>query len=308
MKYAIISDIHGNLPAFEAVLEDAKNKQVDSYILLGDYAVCLPWGNEVVDLIRGLESTYIIKGNQEDYLIKADKQDKEQWNRQQYKPLCYAYNSLTPDNRTFLFNLPNELEIIDNDVVINVIHRTEIFNRPKKIALFHSYSYRLLYDENPDIVNHYNDLACEAILTCPEALNEIESLAEGVYLFAHSHLQFEMEYKGRHFINPGSVSIPLDGNNTLSYSILEISDSGINIENQRLEYDYKAVIKKLYESDYYQLAPFWCQLIKKEMETGLEYIVPFLIHLEKMNEGYGEPGQPASDEVWHMAVKAWQGV
>ena len=37
MRFAIISDVHGNLPALNAVLEDAKNSRVDKFIFVGDY-------------------------------------------------------------------------------------------------------------------------------------------------------------------------------------------------------------------------------------------------------------------------------
>jgi len=50
MKYAIISDIHGNLFAFKEVLADAKAQGVDMYLLIGDYASSFPWGNDVWDV------------------------------------------------------------------------------------------------------------------------------------------------------------------------------------------------------------------------------------------------------------------
>ncbi|MCL2372294.1 MAG: metallophosphoesterase [Defluviitaleaceae bacterium] len=55
MTYAIISDIHGNLPAFEAVLADARAYNVDMYLLVGDYTNGFPWGAGVIKRIRGLK-------------------------------------------------------------------------------------------------------------------------------------------------------------------------------------------------------------------------------------------------------------
>ena len=54
MKYAIISDIHGNLPALEAVIADAEQQGADKFLFLGDYYRNLPLGNEVTDVIRKL--------------------------------------------------------------------------------------------------------------------------------------------------------------------------------------------------------------------------------------------------------------
>ena len=47
MKYAIISDIHGNHPALIAALADVEKQKVDKTLFLGDYYMGLPWGNEV---------------------------------------------------------------------------------------------------------------------------------------------------------------------------------------------------------------------------------------------------------------------
>ena len=49
MRYAIFSDIHGNLPALQAALCDAKGYSVDKYLFLGDYIRDFPWPNEVVE-------------------------------------------------------------------------------------------------------------------------------------------------------------------------------------------------------------------------------------------------------------------
>ena len=56
MKHAIISDIHGNIHAFKAVLADAMLQNVDKFLLLGDYASSFPYGNDVVDTIRKSEN------------------------------------------------------------------------------------------------------------------------------------------------------------------------------------------------------------------------------------------------------------
>ncbi|MCL2322126.1 MAG: hypothetical protein FWC47_08490 [Oscillospiraceae bacterium] len=51
IKYALISGIHGNLPALEAVIEDAIKNNVDQYVFLGDYCISLAYPNEVLNCI-----------------------------------------------------------------------------------------------------------------------------------------------------------------------------------------------------------------------------------------------------------------
>lgn len=52
MKFAVISDIHGNLPALDAVIEDAEKQNVDAYIFAGDYCISNPYSDECITRIR----------------------------------------------------------------------------------------------------------------------------------------------------------------------------------------------------------------------------------------------------------------
>lgn len=67
MKIAVFGDVHGNLPALEAMLNDAG--VVDGYICLGDMVDYGPWSNECVELITRLPGCVIIQGNHERYFL-----------------------------------------------------------------------------------------------------------------------------------------------------------------------------------------------------------------------------------------------
>ena len=79
MRFAIISDIHGNLPALNAVIEDAKNNNVDSFIFVGDYCLSNPYPNECIQRMRDLDKKYIIRGNEEKYLENLIDKDQTMW-------------------------------------------------------------------------------------------------------------------------------------------------------------------------------------------------------------------------------------
>lgn len=67
MQMLIISDIHGNLPALEYVLES--ERQVDIVVSLGDVVNYGPWSNECVDLLDSLKNKVLLKGNHEDAFL-----------------------------------------------------------------------------------------------------------------------------------------------------------------------------------------------------------------------------------------------
>ena len=70
MRVLIYSDVHGNLPAFEKMLE--KEAPCDKYICLGDLVNYGPWSNECVELAISLPNSTIIMGNHEEAFIKGN--------------------------------------------------------------------------------------------------------------------------------------------------------------------------------------------------------------------------------------------
>ena len=75
MKYAVISDVHGNLDALEGVLADAARQSADAYLFTGDYCLSLPFPEQVVRRIAGLEHACVIRGNEEQYIEKMQGED-----------------------------------------------------------------------------------------------------------------------------------------------------------------------------------------------------------------------------------------
>jgi putative phosphoesterase len=69
MLYAVLSDIHGNLPALEKTLKSINN--VDGYIILGDVVNYGPWSNECVELVESLNNCHKILGNHEEFFLKG---------------------------------------------------------------------------------------------------------------------------------------------------------------------------------------------------------------------------------------------
>ena len=86
MKIVVFGDVHGNLPALELMVDDAK--KVDQYICLGDVVNYGPWSNECVQFIAEMENCIKIKGNHEDYFIDG-KCDAKHFLVQEFFSFCY---------------------------------------------------------------------------------------------------------------------------------------------------------------------------------------------------------------------------
>ena len=307
MKYAIFSDIHGNFPALEAALSDAKKKGADKFLFLGDYYSLFPWGNEVAELIRGLEdSAVVICGNGENRLINLRTQNQAEWTHEQFKMLYWSYQALKPENLEYLTTLPESTVVSDNGINIYLAHSISL---PPKIRLkyFHSLSFRALMEEAPFSHEEYLALAREELLSQPDALEAIDSLPEGIYLFGHNHLQFHMEYKGRIFINPGSCGVACDFDTSAAYTLLEQTDGEWHIIEKRVEYDIDTTAQSLRSSDFNAQAPVWSRIIERQLKTGKEGLGCFVRHLIATAKELGQGEKvPVSNDVWEAAVLTWR--
>ena len=116
MRYLVLSDIHGNLPALESILKVEQN--IDAYLNLGDVVNYGPWSNECVQLLHELDCQNIL-GNHEDYFISGH---------------CPVQNPLV---RTFFqetfsnFNELQKIEQYDKQLIIEnvlIVHTLSGFN------------------------------------------------------------------------------------------------------------------------------------------------------------------------------------
>lgn len=110
-KIAFISDIHSNLTALKAVLEDIENNNVDYIVCLGDIVGKGPRPNECINLIRE-KCKYVIRGNLEVSILKLETKAHGIWNKA----------NIDSDNKIYLDNLPLEICLEIDNIKIKCIH------------------------------------------------------------------------------------------------------------------------------------------------------------------------------------------
>jgi len=305
MKYAILSDIHGNLPAIKAALADAESQGADKYLLLGDYTNSFPWGNGVSDVIRGLKNAVVIRGNGEGYIADLLNKDQAECVYEQFKPVYWAYHSLSRENREYMTTLPEHAAVTDNGVSIWLSHSMDLFYRKPKIMLLNSSSFRAIMEAEPFTHSEYLIRARDALLSSPEAVKDMDALPKGVYLFGHNHLQFHMEYDGKLFINPGSCGEALDWDATAAYTLLDCEGGIRTVTERRVKYDLLATAEGLYNSGYTTYAPEWSEVIRLELMSGKDYFYSFVMHLMETGRQMNRNEYPVGNDVWDAAVKTW---
>ena len=231
MRYAVVSDIHSNLPALEAVLDDAQKIGFDALVCLGDIVGYGPNPNECIELLQQFPHT-IIAGNHDWGAI--GKADLLIFNRDARLALNWTQGELTPEHREFLSSLPTTLPL-NEDVLLS-------HGSPRKPV----WEYLV---ESTAAQDNFKDFDFELALVGHTHLPRIFELnsAEKVQLKV-PEVQSRLSLEGhRLIVNPGSVGQPRDLNPEASYAILDLEKKDIHF--CRSPYAVKETQKRMYDLD-----------------------------------------------------------
>ena len=220
MRVAVCSDIHGNLPALEAVLAEIDDARPDELWCLGDLVGYGPWPNEVTELVRARADLCLV-GNHDLVALGTAGVDVEEFNPEAAEAALWTRRELSAATRDFLESLAPEASREDTG----------------------------LYHASP------RDPVWEYVLTAEAAAGAFTEAPERLILVGHSHvaLAFSLEEgrlsgdvarKGtaieltaRHLLNPGSVGQPRDGDARAAWLMLDLAEGRARFE--RVEYDVR---------------------------------------------------------------------
>lgn len=213
-QVAVITDIHGNLPALQAALRRIDDLGIDRIYCGGDLVGYGPHPNEVCALIaeRGIPTIY---GNY-DYAIARDLEDcgcayvspHDRELGQRSVEWTLAHTDQT--SKDFMHDLPFDLRFAVGDVGVHLVHGS-----PRKVNEY-------LFEDKPDRLY--------------ERLAGAES--DRVLVFGHTHKPWVREFGGVLFVNCGSVGKPKDGDPRAAWALLTVAKGGpIQVEIRRVPYD-----------------------------------------------------------------------
>ena len=204
---ALLYDVHGNLPALDAVIADAEAAGVEGWVLGGDYALFGGWPAETVQRLRALERASWIRGNGERWTADPD---------------------AAPDNPV----VPGA--IVAARAALGDATVDDLASLPFSLPL------------DGTLVCHGSPLS-DVRSFAPEDGGEDEELLDGTdaprVVFGHTHLPFARRSSGGVvLVNPGSVGMPFDGDPRAAYAVL--ADDG-RIEHRRVEYEHQAAADRV---------------------------------------------------------------
>lgn len=224
MLYAIISDVHANLEALKAVLQDIKGRKIKDIVFIGDAVGYGPDPNECLDILSK-KCMVMIAGNHDHAAVGLT--NIEYFNQYARDAIEWTVSSLTRKSITVLNSLPL-INFLDKDSIM-LVHST-----PKKPEEWH---YLIsLWDAEVNF-NYFEQMFC--FLGHSHQPFIIERLSSGEML---SYKDMAMiKKKSRYIINAGSVGQPRDRDPRACYAIIDDE----KIEIIRVEYDIEKTQTKM---------------------------------------------------------------
>ncbi|NLE12324.1 MAG: metallophosphoesterase family protein [Clostridiales bacterium] len=301
MVYAVISDIHGNLSAFKAVIDDAAAKGAEAFLLLGDYFRDTSKINEVIDRIRSLPGCTAVLGNGDIGVISLDKTKPEHCSHEQMLPNFWTYKNLSRQNLEFLKSLPETADIkLSCGKTVHLSHSISLIGHKPRLGAFHSGDYARKMERSPFTVEEGWSAMRKA---AEEYSDEVAAYPGDICLFGHNHLQYSGITAGKILLNPGSCGMPADYDTRAPYALLINDGDGVEIQLHRVEYDVEQTIREGLEFDGFPHARFWGRLRAATLKSASSIPMSrFWQHARAVGGGIF----PMENDLWRRAVETFE--
>ena len=216
MIIAIISDVHSNLTALEAVID--KLPRYDELFCLGDIVGYGPQPNEVIARLLELRPSVTLIGNHDYAAVSGDLQG-------------FSANAATAVEWT-----KQKLDRVSRDYLAVLKTSARIEREGSTFALFHG--------SPRDPLNEY------VFPDIPTAIGRslVQDASARIVLLGHTHMPMLHRFEDGVLANPGSVGQPRDGDPRASFALLTLSQGDVKFEVQRVDYDIDAVADRILRS------------------------------------------------------------
>ena len=248
MKIAVLSDIHGNYPALEKVVNHIETWKPDLVFVAGDIVNRGPRSSDcffVINEKQGEDNWIVIRGNHEDYVINRSEAGHPTSGSlfNLHQPIFYVYEQLNEDI-SLLKNLPDTYHFSAPDHgEVRMRHASMRNNRDG------------IYPETGD-----NELR-KQIAPAPE-----------VFITGHTHRPLVRRINGTLIVNAGSVGLPFDRDFRTGYAQITHNSTGWTGEIIRLEYDRAQAEKDFYDTGYLEGAGPIASIVLLEFKSALSQL------------------------------------
>ena len=233
MRYLVVTDIHGNLEAFDTCLADAHERGYDRTLVLGDIVGYGADPNEVIDRVQALDPTAIVRGNHDK--VSCGLEPPDGFNVVAKSAALWTFETLTADHRAWLAALPEGPHLVDS--LIEICHGSPfdedayMFDEldasralkasERPLCLFGHTHYQIVWEQSMDTGDNL------------ESTGRSQSI----------ELRLTLRERCKYLVNPGAVGQPRDGDPRAAYAIVDTDRR--QVEMIRLPYPVEAAQAKV---------------------------------------------------------------
>ncbi len=251
MRIALISDVHGNSIALDAVLADIETQGgVDTYWLLGDFSAMGPDPVGVLERVTKLPNAVFTRGNHDRYTVTGELPGPS-------NEAAQAHPKLLPFVLAMATNLAWTQGLILASGWWDWFEKLPLETRltlPDGTRVLGVHSAPGM-DDGPGIIPLLSDDELGALL---------KPAGADLVIVGHTHVPLDRSVEGTRVFNLGSVSNPLRERLEASYAILEAGDTSYSLQLRYVDYDHEAVIEMLHRVKH-PAADFLAKFLRGEM-------------------------------------------
>ena len=213
MKYAILSDIHGNVEALKPVVSAAQAEGVDAFVIAGDFMGYYFRTDEVLDILKGLK-IISVRGNHEDMFAEWRNSPEKRPVLEKKYGRSFSLNAerLTQEQQESLLTMPVQSEATLHGQSVLVCHGSP-------------------WDHDEYV---YPDAG-------PDAIERMFGYQKDILIMGHTHYPALWEKDGKFVINPGSVGQTRDRKGGACWALWDSAEKTVSL--RREQYDVSKVIQ-----------------------------------------------------------------
>ena len=260
MRLAVFGDVHGNLAALEAVLEDIARADVDALVVLGDVVNAAPDSRACWQRVLALGCP-LVRGNHERYVAHYGHEDAPELLEDRFKPVAWSAGQFSEAERATLMEVPLEHHFPDYPDVL-FLHATRQGDRGNVSPFMTDADVMPLFEH-------------DAFPRRPKLIVRGHNHLINTRMLGHGVLA------GTTIVTVGAVGLPLGGAPAAQYALLSNTRDGWQLQHRMVPYDVEATLQRFRDSGYLAAAGGAARLLMREVATGTHQLVPFLRDLDR---------------------------
>jgi predicted phosphodiesterase len=265
MRLAVISDVHNNLAALEAVVADLRVVSPDSILIAGDFLNRGPQPREVLQLVRSL-GWPLLRGNHEDYVLAqcCDIAGDDPLANPIWQPARWTAQQISKP--------------VD-DIGALPIATTLTGPDDSRVLVAHG---------RPDVNNN----GVFGRTTDDELRQMLSAQPPDLFLCAHTHVPLVRHIDTTLIMNVGAVGLPFNGDPRAQYGIATWRNGEWHAELRAVEYDRQATLDAFKTNNFFEGGGPLARVIMREVETARPHLGPWVRHFgDDVRAGYLSVGE-----------------